>query len=67
MKKLHKTLTALMVGSLVFSIAMSSFAQTPSVASNAPDSTNAKTRQRFAAKRTDDKPAETTPSDATKR
>ena len=67
MKKMHKTLTSLMAGLLVFSIAMSSFAQTPSVAKNVTDSTNAKTRQRFAAKGTDDKLAEPSPSDTPKR
>jgi polysaccharide export outer membrane protein len=67
MKNTHKSFAALMVAVLFLSATISGFAQTPAVASNAPDTAITKTRQRFAAKTTEDKTTEVKASEPVKR
>lgn len=66
MKNMHRSFAALMATVLLLSATVSGFAQTPAVA-NAPDTTTNKTRQRFAAKTTEDKTTDVKTSDPTKR
>lgn len=65
MKNTHKSFAALMVAVLLLSTTVSSFAQTPAVAK--ADTTSTSTRQRFAAKSTEDKTTEVKTSDPVKR
>jgi polysaccharide export outer membrane protein len=66
MKNMHKSFAALMAAVLLLSATVLGFAQTPAVA-KAPDTTTTQTRQRFAAKTTEDKTTEVKTSDPTKR
>lgn len=67
MKNMHKSFKALMVAMLLLSATVSGFAQTPAVASNAPDTASAKTRQRFATKTSEEKTSDANATDITKR
>ncbi len=65
MKNTQKRFAALMVAVLLLSVTVSSLAQTPAVAK--ADTTSTRTRQRFAAKTTEDKTPEVKTSDPAKR
>jgi polysaccharide export outer membrane protein len=67
MKKLNQVFVALMTAALLASSSAGAFAQTPAVASNAPDTATTKTRQRFATKTSEEKPPSANTADATKR
>ena len=64
---MNKTFQVLMIAALVVSATVSGFAQTPALASNAPDTATTKTRQRLATKTAAEKTSEANASDATKR
>src|SRR6476620_4071284 len=67
MKNTHKSFAVLMVAVLLLSATVSGFAQTPAVVSKPSDTATTKTRQRFAAKTTDEKTSVPNIPDATKR
>ncbi|HKP47976.1 MAG TPA: polysaccharide biosynthesis/export family protein [Pyrinomonadaceae bacterium] len=67
MTNTRRVITGSLTVALVCSTALSSFAQTPAAANNVPDTTSAKTRQRFASKTAGEKPAESRPADSVKR
>jgi len=66
MKNMNKNFRVLMIAAIVVSATIPGLAQTPAVASNAPDTSTTKTRQRFATKTAEDKTADAA-ADVTKR
>ena len=61
MKNMQSSFKSLIVAVLLVSATVPGFAQTPAVATSTPDTAATKTRQRFAAKTSEDKASANTP------
>ena len=67
MRTLNQVFVSLLTAAVLASSTPAAFAQTPAVASNTPDTTTSKTRQRFATKTSEDKTPEANTSETNKR